>query len=156
MQTPPIQREIEKFLDDTLKHGDKEAVAAILGCDASLISKECNPNHPDKKSKFYLFARFLWACFQVRPELGGKVLQRLNVMARIWTPNEGELRNIPQLAGAVTQGVADLTIAEIEQRPMQERLDLALQVQRSVSNYIDGLRFDGVEDSREQYAESRV
>lgn len=144
----PNQHEVERFLDDTLMHGDIEALAAILDTSPSNLSQQFNPDD-EKKSWFYQGMRTLWAAYMHREDLGDAWLAKINSFSQAWKHRgkEKTLCDVAHLAGKLSSETADVVIAELEKRPMQKRLREAVEVRAAVDNYIASLMRMDMEDS---------
>lgn len=69
---PPLHVEFDESFRDLFRNGDQKGVCAQLDRDPSQLSNELNHEKPEK-SDAYRFARFLWACYSTRQELGAAV-----------------------------------------------------------------------------------
>lgn len=143
----PKQHEIESFLDDVLKRADRASIAAWLDLSPSQISQECDPEISEKKSKYYQCARFIWAAYKTRRDLGDLLMAKLNCLSAIWRGDVSADRDVAALAGRATGEAADVAIAELNKRPYRCRLNEALQARAAIDSYIAGLRLEGIEDS---------
>lgn len=145
---PPEQYDTERHLSDSLSHGDVEHLAALLKCSPSLICQMCNPNDP-KKSWFYQNARFLWAAYRIREDLGEVLFGRLQALRHLWLSKDKPCRpDVSKLASRVTSEIADVVIAELERKPMQDRFREAQEARMALDEYILGLMQQSDEDGQ--------
>lgn len=136
---PNTRREIEEALYEAVPHGAYKAVADERNVARQNVSKYYDYKSGEYQSVFSKALLELQFISRVCPAWGRAILRVVNYFGVRWC-------GVPKASGMTD--VVTLTAKVFDPAtPHADRLPLALKLQDEVNKMVDGLRFDGIEDS---------
>lgn len=140
----PDRYDIDSVLYNAIPRGALTRLAEHRGVSVETVSRDYVPHNTDYQSKFSRALMELAVISGVAPQWARNIVAVFNRFGAEWCgPVE-----VSAEVGTVLEKVAALAMRLQNPRtPQAEKLPLALELKGEVQKVVDGLMFDGIEDS---------